>query len=174
MPTPVEKFRHSPCRLCGRPPRRSSPAGKTCRRTPWGQGPGLGPAWAQKLRQKQLWTSAQGVAESWRRIVLPAHPTGILIDGDIHVFPMAADAQTPNPEFTAIVASLTVHDSNDATGVRPPRLWRKMSTTGVHPELLSGGRHEVKCSWMIMNLSSHLAVPHGYDAVAEANTLVRR
>ena len=87
---------------------------------------------------------------------------------------MAADAQTPNPEFTATVASLTVYDSNDAIGVRPPRLWRKMSTTGVHPELLSSGRHEVKCCRMITNLSIHLAVPHGYDAVAEANTLVRR
>jgi AraC-like DNA-binding protein len=69
---------------------------------------------------------------------------------------MVADDQTPNPEFTAPVASLTVSDSNDATGVRPPRLWRKMSTTGVHPELLSSGRHEVKCSRMITNLSCHL------------------
>ena len=80
---------------------------------------------------------------------------------------MAADAQTPNPEVTATMASLTVYGSNDATGVRPPRLWRKMSTTGVHPEFLSSGRHEVKCSRMITNLLSHLAVPHGYDAVVE-------
>jgi len=87
---------------------------------------------------------------------------------------MAEDAQTPNPEFTATVASLVVYDSNDATGVRPPRLWRKMSTTGVHPEPLSSGSHEVKCSRMITNLPSHLSVPHGYDAVAEANALVRR
>jgi hypothetical protein len=59
MPTPVEKFRHCLCRLCGRPPQRSSPAGKTCGSTPGGKGTGLGPAWAQKLRQQQWWTTVR-------------------------------------------------------------------------------------------------------------------
>jgi hypothetical protein len=91
-----------------------------------------------------------------------------------HVVRMASDAQTPNPGFTATVASLTVHDSNDATGARPPRLWLKMSTTDVHPEFLSSGRHDVEFYRTIANLSSSLPVPHCYDAAAEANALVRR
>ena len=61
-------------RPCGRPPPRSSPAGRAGGRTPRAKGTGPGPAWAQKLPQHQWWTSARGVAGSWRRIVSPAHP----------------------------------------------------------------------------------------------------
>jgi hypothetical protein len=38
------------CRPGSRPPPRASLAGRACDRTPWGQGPGPGPAWVQKLR----------------------------------------------------------------------------------------------------------------------------
>jgi hypothetical protein len=38
------------CRPGSRPPPRASLAGRACGRTPWGQGPGPGPAWVQKLR----------------------------------------------------------------------------------------------------------------------------